>query len=136
ALLAPVLATEVPSVPTFASWSLLFCGGPGAPAGVDGVGSACTPVGGSAVWVWGAGAAALELSVGAGGFPLAGGAVSAGGGVEVSAGGVDGCAGGVVPSAAGVPAGTDSSACARPVNSNNAMRTSVAANNMRRPSLA
>jgi len=62
---APVLATEVPLFPTVAFWSLLFCGcgGPGAPAGVEGVGSAWAPVGGGAlcesvggggggVWFW------------------------------------------------------------------------------------
>jgi hypothetical protein len=96
-------------------------------------------VGGGALCVWGGGAAAVELfGAGAGGFPLAGGAVAVGGGVEAAGGGVDDGGGGVVPAAAGVLAGAGAavSACARPAKSNNAMKTSVAANNMRRPSLA
>src|SRR3954447_17140158 len=44
--LAPELDTPVPVVPTFVFW--LFVGsGPGAPAGVGAVGSACAPDGGT-----------------------------------------------------------------------------------------
>src|SRR5215212_4880017 len=51
AALEPVFATAVPLVPTLAFWSLvLFDGGPGAPAGVEGTGCACGPVGGGALW--------------------------------------------------------------------------------------
>jgi len=129
----------------------LFCGGPGAPAGVEGVGSACAPVGGGEVCVWGAGVVEAELFVGAGvevfvgagvgGVPPAGGEVWVvagagveeldGGGVDDCAGGVDDCEGALVPDDGGAV-----SACARPANNSSAMKISVAANNMRRPSLA
>src|SRR3954471_4271832 len=94
AALLPEFATAVPSVPTAAFWSLLFCGGPGAPAGVEGVGSAWAPLGGGALCVSAGGGVELELSAGAGG-PFAGGAVAGGGAVD-SGGGVDDCSGGGV----------------------------------------
>jgi hypothetical protein len=123
------------------------------------VGSACAPVGGGEVCVCGAGVVEAELFVGAGvelfvgaglevlvgagagGVPPAGGEVWVvagagveevdGGGVDDCAGGVDDCAGEVVPDDGGAV-----SACARPANNNSAMKINVAANNMRRPSLA
>jgi hypothetical protein len=123
---------------------LLFCGGPGAPAGVEGVGSAWAPLGGGALCVSAGGGVELELSAGAGGS-FAGGAVAGGGAVD-SGGGVDDCSGGGVEddcsgggvdaAAGGSAGGAASSACARPANSNNASKSSVTANNMRSPSFA